>query len=34
MKISRNLLKNGMDIQSVMNVTGLYKEDLSRLVNE
>ncbi|WP_427004017.1 Rpn family recombination-promoting nuclease/putative transposase [Pantoea eucrina] len=28
LKIARNLLKNGMDIQSVMNVTGLTEEEL------
>ncbi len=28
LRIARNLLKNGMDIQSVMNVTGLTEEEL------
>ncbi|MCZ4061093.1 Rpn family recombination-promoting nuclease/putative transposase [Pantoea sp. LMR881] len=30
LKIARNLLENGMDIQSVMNVTGLTEEDLKQ----
>ena len=28
LRIARNLLKNGLDIQSVMNVTGLTEEEL------
>ena len=31
LKIAHNLLKNGMDIQSVMNVTGLTKEELKQV---
>ena len=30
LKIARNLLKNGMDIQSVINVTGLTEEELKQ----
>lgn len=31
LKIARNLLKSGMDIQSVMNVTGLKEEELKQI---
>ncbi|HAK35572.1 MAG TPA: ISNCY family transposase, partial [Pantoea sp.] len=31
LNIARNLLKNGMDVPSVMKVTGLSEEDLQQI---